>query len=180
MRVIKTTLFVRPENMKDEIRTSGGVFHWIRNMFKRVGNFFQGMFSFSSIRKRRDTSDTVPISDVDEVTVFPTQTTGQQTAEDIIKSDDEVTYHFLPMQPKEVLMEDKLMPGKKAFGELIDHMCNIYCSGCTDHNEMYNFKKAAKQLLIFLFEEDGGLELAAQKFLDEPFLKSIGDCGQAF
>ena len=66
--------------------------------------------------------------------------------------------------------------GNKAFGTLVNEMCRIYCDACSGQKQPSNFKKAAKQLLEDLFEEDSGLETAANQYLDNDFIHSIQSC----
>lgn len=81
------------------------------------------------------------------------------------------------LSPYQVFSPVKDEPrGKQAFGTLIDEWCRIYCDTCSGRKETRNFKMAAKQLLEDLFEEDSGIEAAAQQYLDEEFLESIKEC----
>ncbi|OXA50066.1 hypothetical protein Fcan01_14709 [Folsomia candida] len=145
-RMITTTIFVRPQDMKEGIKSSGGFFNWIHNLFARVKGFFKNPFGR---RAKRGLPDSLP---------------PPLIAEEIMASLN------LP-QAKEGESN-----GKQSFGALIDQMCRIYCDSCTVKKEIRYFKMAAKQLLADLFEEDSGLEAAAKQYLDDDFLDSIKKC----
>lgn len=112
-RIIKTTIFVRPQDMQEGIRSSGGFVNWIHNIFARIGGFFGNILPFGLIRKRRDISDFQPMESAYEPE-FPTFQVYTPTKD-----------------------ESK---GKKSFGKLIDQMCRLYCDTCTGEKEIIDRK----------------------------------------
>lgn len=149
-RVITTTIFVRPQDMKEGIRTSGGFFNWINGLFSRVSGFFKRVFPFGHRSKR----------DLTEV---------EAEAQAPVVESKRAPYQLYSTQ-------ENASKGKTAFGALIDQMCRIYCDTCQGEKDMHKFKMAGKQLLDDLFEEDSGLDAAAEQFLDDDFLTSLRRC----
>jgi len=158
-RVFTTTIFVRPEDMQEGIRTSGGFANWIRNLFTKVHGLFSDISPFS--RKKRDVSLAPEI--------VQKRAMDQTPMIDIMNAFPEI----IPIKQDEV----KVSKGKKAFGALVNQWCRIYCDKCNGEKEIAKFKMAAKQLLTTLFEEDSGLDVAAKHYLDDGFLNSIDQCG---
>jgi hypothetical protein len=157
-RVISTTIFIRPKDMQEGIRNSGGFFGWIRNIFSSVGGFFGNIFGGHHVSKRE---------------VMPEMQEAQAPVEVVPLNGDENT----ALAPYQVFTPTKdNRSGKQLFGLLIDNLCRVYCDACTGKKEVRLFKLAAKKLLEDLFEDDSGIDAAAHMMLDADFLKSIAMC----
>jgi len=195
----RTPIFVPPQAQPRPTTTPApSIFQWIRGIFQRMGSVFHGMFTYP-IRKRRQVELESSEFPEDDSPMPESTHEGEALAFRVVKGRDQDEFYAHPQQPQEDETEEDQKddddqggivipvfiggaanknPGKAAFARLVDHMCEIYCSTCSHPTEMINFKKAAKQLLIFLFadEDNNALELGANKFLDQEFLNSITDC----
>jgi len=158
-RVFTTTIFVRPEDMQEGIRSSGGFANWIRNLFTKVHSLFSDISPFS--RRKREVVSIEPETQETEVM-------DKTPMIDIMQAFPEI----IPIK------QEKVSKGKKAFGALVDQWCRVYCDKCNGEKDIIKFKMAAKQLLTTLFEEDSGLDVAAKQYLDADFMNSLDQCGE--
>lgn len=65
--------------------------------------------------------------------------------------------------------------GRKAFLELIDNLCRIFCSECHP-SQIMNFKSAAKELAQLVFTDQSGLDLVSQHYLTPSFFHTLEEC----